>query len=515
MKMTLIKKIALPFSLLAVLLLGVFAGIYWLLERQLFELVETREQMNRVEIQVERLTADLQSGILSLDNSYFISAARTSLDIEADLLHLSQREPALILGLRDEYYAFYSGMVSVSSVFLEQRLQEGQQRLAELRQARERISRNANEVNMALGVRYQESVALINAVMIGASIIMLVVLIAVLMLVRLLIAPIAKMRSMMQAIAEGAGDLTQTLPVNSRDEIGEIAESFNRMMASLRTLIADVQSATNQIASAAEEQSQVTARTMVVINEQRSQAEQVAAAVHQMSAASHEVSDHTLAATNAAHQGHDSAESGRKLVVTEMEAIHDLAEEIEKAADVIRELDKHSSDIGMVLQVIRGIAEQTNLLALNAAIEAARAGEQGRGFAVVADEVRTLANRTQEATKDIAHTVEVLQRGASDAVSVMAHQQQEADKDVTMSEKVIAALDEIEGSIRHIEDMNIQVSSASEEQSAVAEEIDKNVTHINEGLQEIAAGAEQSTQASQSLAKLAEGLREMVGRFRV
>lgn len=515
MKMTLIKKIALPFSLLAVIILAVFSSVYWLLDRQLLELVDTRDRMNQVESRIERLTADLQSGILALENDYFIAAAHQSLMIEQELRLLQIQEPLLVQPLAEAYPVFYAGMVSVSSLFLENRLQEGQVRLAELRQQRLQMSETIHRINDQLSERYASSVALLNGVMVSASLVMLLVLVAVLWLVKKLIAPVYQMRHMMQQIAEGAGDLTQTLPVNTSDEIGDIARAFNQMMQTLRSLISDVQGATHQIASAAEQQSQVTERSMQLVNEQRSQAEQVAAAVHEMAAASHQVSQNTVSATEAAHEGRASAERGEGVVRQEMGAIHQLAEEIEQAAGVIRELDHHSQEIGSVLQVIRDIAEQTNLLALNAAIEAARAGEQGRGFAVVADEVRNLANRTQEATKDIERTVDILQKGAAQAVEVMTRQQKEAHKDARMAEKVIAALGDINAAIQRIEDMNVQVSSAAEEQSAVAEEIDQNVTLINQGVQEIAAGAEQSTQASQSLAQLAEGLRTLVGRFRV
>ena len=515
MKLTLIKKISLPFSLLAVTILLAFGTIYTLMDRQLLTLVEHRNRMNQVSSQIESIAADLQSGILAKDDRYFIAATRTSLAIESALTELEALHSDLLHGFMDQYHDFFTGMVAVSSVFLEHRQTEGERRLQELHNAREQITAAVRRINQALSARYEQSVSQMSRLMLAASVLMMLILAGVLWLVRHMISPIYKMRSMMQQIAEGEGDLTRTLPGNSQDEIGDIARAFNHMMQRLRGLIAEVQGATCQIASAAEQQSQVTARSLDLVNHLHSQAEQVSAAVHEMATASQEVSQSTIAAREAAHEGRSSTERGEDVVNSEMEAVHHLAEEIEHAAQVIRELNDHSHEIGGVLGVIRDIADQTNLLALNAAIEAARAGEQGRGFAVVADEVRSLANRTQEATREIEQTIDILQCGAGQAVDVMTKQQQEAHRDARMAEKVIAALTEIKAMIQQIEDMNTQVSSAAEEQSAVAEVIDQNVLQINNGVQEIASGTTQLATASESLALLADNLRQLVGRFKV
>jgi len=515
MKLTLIKKISLPFALLAVTILLAFGTIYTLLDRQLLTLVEQRNRMNQISSQIQSIAADLQSGILAQDDRYFISAAQASLQVESALKELEAQHADLLQGFMARYQSFYTGMVAVSSVFMEQRLTEGQRRLQELHTAREEITAATDAINQALSARYKQSVNLMDRLMLAASVLMLLILAAVLWMIRLTLKPIYQMRLMMQQIAAGEGDLTQTLPANSQDEIGDIARAFNRMMQRLRSLITDVQGATIQIASAAEQQSQVTAHSLDLVNHLHSQAEQVSAAVHEMASASQDVSQSTIAAREAAHEGRSSTERGEQVVNSEMEAVHHLADEIEEAAQVIRELNDHSHQIGGILGVIRDIADQTNLLALNAAIEAARAGEQGRGFAVVADEVRSLATRTQEATGEIEQTIEILQRGAGQAVNVMARQQEEAHKDARMAEKVIVALADIKTMIQKIEDMNIQVSSAAEEQSAVAEVIDQNVLQINNGVQEIASGTSQLATASQSLAQLADNLKQLAGRFRV
>lgn len=514
MKLSLIQKIAIPFVCLAVVISIAFGSVYWITERQLLALVDTREQLKQTESDINQLAADIQSGILSSDESYFISVAKNSINVESRIARLERIEPEIMQGLLNQYHEFFSGMVAVSSVFLEQRYDEGQARLIELVQLRESIGDTVERATEALNERYRAILQFLNQVMLMAIILMLFVLAGVLWFIKLIMKPIYQMRSMMQHIASGAGDLTQRLEINSRDEIGDIANAFNKMMSSLRELIRDVQQACTQIAAAAEQQTQVSKQTVEYASLQRSQAEQAAVAVHEMAATSQDVSGNTQLAADAARNGQETVDAGRQLVLKEMDSIRNLADQIEHAASVIRELDGQSQQIGGVLQVIRDIADQTNLLALNAAIEAARAGDLGRGFAVVADEVRNLANRTQLATVDIEKTVDILQKGASDAVAVMALQQDEAHKDAKMAEKVIAALDGIQQAIQQITDMNIQVSSAAEEQTAVAEEIDHNVSKINEGIHEIATGSTQVAEASESLAILAENLDVKVRQFK-
>ena len=311
------------------------------------------------------------------------------------------------------------------------------------------------------------------------------------------------------------GELNVRVGYDGKDELGHIAGGFNRMAESFSGTIRQLASATAQLASAAEETSAVTRETSDGISRQQSETDQVATAMNEMNATVHEVARSASQAAHAAHAAEEEAMKGKRVVAQTLEVIDSLARDVEQSAEVIRALEKESGNIGTVLDVIRGIAEQTNLLALNAAIEAARAGEQGRGFAVVADEVRTLASRTQQSTQEIQAMIERLQRGTSDAVRAMEKSRSQAQAGVEQAASTGTSLDAIVGAVKTINDMNTQIASASEEQSAVAEEINKNITNISDVAQHTADGASQTASASQQLAQLAEELQGLVSRFRM
>jgi len=237
--------------------------------------------------------------------------------------------------------------------------------------------------------------------------------------------------------------------------------------------------------------------------------------MNEMTTSVHEVARNASEASQSAARANDESTEGKKVVGKAIDSIDGLSNEVKKAADVIKELESDSEKIGAVLDVIQGIAEQTNLLALNAAIEAARAGEQGRGFAVVADEVRTLASRTQQSTQEIEQMIERLQKGARTAVTVMQEGSKQANETTGLAADAAASLEGIIRAIGTINDMNAQIASAAEEQGAVAEEINRNVVKINEGVQDVAAGSDQTATATEELARLASELRESVQRFRI
>jgi methyl-accepting chemotaxis protein len=316
-------------------------------------------------------------------------------------------------------------------------------------------------------------------------------------------------------IAEGEGDLTQRLDENSKDELGELSRSFNQFVERVHEMVKHISSSTGQLGAAAEEMSAITESTNMGIQRQRSETEQVATAMNQMTSTVQEVARHASEAASSAHNADEETRHGHEVVQATVNAINTLAGEINEASDVIQRLEEDSQSIGTVLDVIRGIAEQTNLLALNAAIEAARAGEQGRGFAVVADEVRTLASRTQKSTEEINDMIGRLQADAHEAVKAIEDSKKQAEVGVTSAQTAGASLDTITASITNINDMNMQIASAADEQSSVAEEINQNIISINDVAEESADAASQTSNASQEMATLASDLQLLVSRFKI
>jgi len=309
-------------------------------------------------------------------------------------------------------------------------------------------------------------------------------------------------------------DLTLRV-AEGKDELGEMGANFNQMMGHLSTALNEVSSAATQLAAASEETSAVTDEARSGVMRQKSETDQVATAMNEMSASMHEVARNATQAAEAVASADAETSAGTRVVEHSVDAINGLAAEVQKASGVIEDLATDSQNIGSVLDVIKDIAEQTNLLALNAAIEAARAGEQGRGFAVVADEVRTLAQRTQESTAQIQTTIESLQARASKAVGVMNEGQRMAEQGVSQAGEAGASLSGISAAITTIGDMTHQIASAAEQQSAVSEEINRSIVTISEATNEMSLGSEHVSKASYDIAQLATELQTSVSRFKV
>ncbi|MGX2028781.1 MULTISPECIES: methyl-accepting chemotaxis protein [Methylocaldum] len=315
--------------------------------------------------------------------------------------------------------------------------------------------------------------------------------------------------------AMAAGDLTKNISLEGKDEFSWMAWKCSTVIKNLAGMVRDIVKDAEQVAAAAEELSTITEQSRQRVFNQNEQTEQVASAMTEMSATVHEVAQNASRAAEAAQDANEQAKNGTTVVKHTIQSINGLATEVEKTSEAINKLKEDSVAIGAVLDVIRGIAEQTNLLALNAAIEAARAGEQGRGFAVVADEVRTLASRTQQSTQEIQGMIERLQTGANQAVSAMVQGKSAAKTSVDQAINAGESLEIINRFIDTIKDMNTQIAAAAEEQSITAEEINRNVVNISGISHETAQGSEQTAAASEELARLASHLQEQVGRFKI
>jgi methyl-accepting chemotaxis protein len=318
----------------------------------------------------------------------------------------------------------------------------------------------------------------------------------------------------LEDISAGEGDLTRRLPEEGQDEVAALARAFNGFAEKIRALVQQVAGALTEIAGAVREMETYAERSRDGMQRQHAEIDQVATSVNEMSATVHEVANSAAGAAEAARDAEQQTGSAHGEVQQTVTAISGLASEVERASEVIHRLEGHSENISTVLDVISSVAEQTNLLALNAAIEAARAGEHGRGFAVVADEVRTLASRTHASTVEIRELIEKLQKGARDAVEVMGEGRTMAADSVSQAEKAGQALDAITSAVSTINEMNVQIASATEEQSAVAEEINKNISNINQAANDSEALAAQTSTASRRIAGLEDQVTALIGHFR-
>ncbi|TMP61748.1 hypothetical protein CWB77_08285 [Pseudoalteromonas sp. S1610] len=319
----------------------------------------------------------------------------------------------------------------------------------------------------------------------------------------------------MNDIADGEGDLTVTVDDSSKDETGDVARAFNKFVAKIRTTITSVASETTQVASTSEELSIVSNTTSAAVKKLHDETQQVATAMTQMNATIQDVANSAENAASSASDSNNNAKAGESMVSETVHAVDNLTKEINQSASAIEKLQADSENISTILDVIKGVSEQTNLLALNAAIEAARAGEQGRGFAVVADEVRTLAQRTKESATNIEQMIDKFQSGILTAIEVMTKSQQQTDLVVEKVSKTGETLRTINDYSSAINDMNAQIASAAEQQAVVADEISRNVVNIKQVTEQSSAATEQTSTASNEMAILGNNLLKLVQQFKV
>ena len=332
---------------------------------------------------------------------------------------------------------------------------------------------------------------------------------------RNIVAPINEVVFALRDIAEGEGDLTRRLKVNTNDELGQLASWFNTFVEKIHDVVVQFRDTANDLSSSATELNTQSGSTSNSITGQQKEIEQVETAMKEMSQTVQEVADSVASSANDAEEADKESKTGREVVGETMHAIEALASDIEAASQVITKLQQDSDAIGSVLDVIRGIAEQTNLLALNAAIEAARAGEQGRGFAVVADEVRTLASRTQESTQEIHDMIERLQSGSKEAVLVMDKGRAQAHASVETADKARVSLAAITGAVGTIKDVSKQIAEASDEQRTMTTDINGNIVNISVAVRKTSEGAKEMAKRAGTLDQLSNDMLKLVGQFKL
>ncbi len=369
-------------------------------------------------------------------------------------------------------------------------------------------STQLNATNLAAADEYSSAFNLVVGLLIIATV--LTMLFAWL-LTNSITRPIAAALDAAEGIAEG--NLTRPIKVEGTDEAGRLLAAMQKMQEKLRDTLMRISGSATQLASAAEELNAVTDESARGLTQQNNEIEQAATAVNEMTSAVEEVARNAISTSDASKSATTSAGDGRDLVMETVSAIERMSGDVQSTADLVGNLANESRDIGKVLDVIRGLADQTNLLALNAAIEAARAGEAGRGFAVVADEVRALAHRTQQSTSEIERMIGSIQGGTEQAVNSMRNSTERAESTLNIAKGAGLALDTINTAIVEINERNLVIASAAEEQAQVAREVDRNLVNIRDLSAQSSDGAKQTSAASGELTRLAVDLNSMVARF--
>ncbi len=442
-----------------------------------------------------KLFEDSHHGLLDGDKAMKLAAAN-----DADVRDQLGKVQSVWTGYRQALLD-YVAQPSPSGV---QAIQErSQQVLKEMNTAVEMMERHANA-----DVQKEKHLALL---MTGG--ILVLVTFGRMFGMTVLMEQIARLRENLKLV--GGGDFSHALPIERTDnEIGEMFTAYNDMVAHMGRLVGGVTQATAQVSGTVEQVAHQLEQTTSGVKQQHMEIDQIATAMNEMAATVQEVARNTSHTAEAATQAKEEAENGRHVVTQTIDSIDDLANQVEQAATVMSELEADSREVGQVLEVINGIAEQTNLLALNAAIEAARAGEQGRGFAVVADEVRTLAQRTQKSTEEIRAIIERLQNQSRKAAQMMEQSRTQAQSSVEHTGMAGSALDRIVQSVATITDMSNQIATAAEEQSHVAEEMDRSITNIAGVAEQTTRSAGETMHATEEIHDQMDKLRELVSRFR-
>lgn len=459
-------------------------------------------RVHRLQIELNRKGDGAQLILQTLEKlTVHLNTARTHLTSPSDFALIDQ-QIAAVNAYRDAQPALSQAGADLTPVFA--RMSEQGEILLNTAQQLIASQSAKREADSSFAKTLLASIAAL-ALLLGA--------VAAWIITRQIVTPLQHVLKDVDRIA--SGDLSQDLEVNRRDELGQLQRSLQKMTTSLRELIGGIGASVIQIASAAEELSAVTEQTSVGVNSQKVETDQVATAMNEMTSTVQEVARNAEEASDAAAAADRQAQEGDKVVGEAVAQIERLAIEVGNSTVAMSNLREESDKIGGVLDVIKAVAQQTNLLALNAAIEAARAGEAGRGFAVVADEVRSLAQRTQQSTEEIEKLISSLQSGTLEVSAVLESSRILTDSSVELTRRAGASLENITRTVSTIQLMNQQIASAAEQQSAVAEEINRSVLNVRDISEQTAGASDETAASSIELARLGHELDDLVKRFRL
>lgn len=457
----------------------------------------------------ERRLTELKKGLEDAQRRYekLISSAEEQAAYErfkeAEGLYLSEQQKIMDFSHQDNLDA----ALQVASGTLNQHADAMAKALVELTELNKQ---GASAAAVSAHAAFSRAVKLVILMIVAA---LMATIVLAILLTRSIVRPLKQAVEVAQIVA--GGDLTQRIEIEGSDEPAQLLTALQAMQGSLRETIQRIADSSNQLASASEELHAVTEDSTRGLHQQSNEIEQAATAVNEMTAAVEEVARNAVTTSEASRETDRTAQQGREQVRQTVDSITHLANDVTDSANEVELLAGKVRDISQVLDVIRSIAEQTNLLALNAAIEAARAGDAGRGFAVVADEVRALAHRTQQSTQEIEQMISGIQQGTERSVSSMQNSNQRAHSTLDVARAAGDALENITRAIASINERNLVIASASEEQAQVAREVDRNLVNIRDLSLQTSAGANQTSAASQELSRLAVDLNALVARFRV
>ncbi|CAB5527049.1 H3 [Pseudomonas putida] len=473
--------------------------------QQFLAISQAKEQLVQLRLDVRSYIADLTS---DAEQTVTRQVEKTLVEIDNLKRHLP--------GETARIQAFESAMSGYSDAlrqFRDANAEVGVARAEMTVEGADIVKRSDQLYQIQLDRRDSESAQARSLQTIATLLALLVGVLAAFLITRQITRPLRETLDVVEKIANG--DLTQNLRVTRRDELGALQQGIARMGTTLRELITGIRDGVTQIASAAEELSAVTEQTSAGANSQKVETDQVATAMHEMAATVQEVARNAEQASHAATGADQEARAGDRVVGEAINQIERLASEVHRSTEAMSLLQQESQKIGSVMDVIKSVAEQTNLLALNAAIEAARAGEAGRGFAVVADEVRGLAQRTQQSTEEIEGLVASLQNGTQQVADVMNDSRSLTDSSVELARKAGASLENITRTVSNIQSMNQQIAAAAEQQSAVAEEISRSILNVRDVSEQTATASDETAASSVELARLGGHLQTLVSQFRV